>query len=285
MTWREYEDAVFEECERVFHFKEAEITKNTQIVGHISGSKRQIDVLVRLLKEGKPYCAIVVECKHYAQKINIKTVDSFVGFLKDVGAQRGILISDKGFTRGAINRAYNGEDNLVVDIMSLGELQQFQAYGAIVYSGKNALTIAPPFGWVIDGQRREFAQAVFYRRGISFKEATEKEKEWMYIKYWSKESENDTLDNLINIHNESLMAMDNQTEIVLSEIDGLKVRKAFVPSYPVPEVTVFREFDSFIAYVVLYCPVQYIDRDVRKIIDVFLDSIPICVINDDETGD
>lgn len=285
MTWREYEEAVFEECERVFHYKEAEILKNAHIVGHISGSKRQIDVLVRLLKEGKTYCTIVVECKHYTQKIDIKTVDSFVGFLKDVGAQRGILVSDKGFTRGAINRAYNGEDNIVVDIMSLGELQQFQAYGAIVYSGKNALTIAPPFGWVIDGQRRGFAPAVFYRRGISFKEATEKEKEWMYIKFWSKESENDTLDNLINIHNESLMAMDNQTEIVLSEIDGLKVRKAFVPSYPVPEVTVFREFDSFIAYVVLYCPVPYIDRDVRKIIDVFLDSIPMCVINDDETGD
>jgi hypothetical protein len=285
MTWREYEDAVFEECKRVFQFKEVKITKNVQIVGHISGTRRQIDVLVELLQEGEPYCTIVIECKHYAQKINIKTVDSFVGFLKDVGAQRGILVSEKGFTKGAINRAYKGEDDIVVDILSLGELQQFQAHGAIVYSGKNAITISPPFGWIVDGQQRGFAPAVFYRRGISSKEATEKENEWMYIKFKVKELENDTLGNLIKLQNESLMEVDDRTEIVLSEIDGLKVRKAFVPSYPVPEITVFREFDNFIAFVVLFCPVSYIDRDVRKIIDVFLDSIPICIQHDDNTRD
>jgi len=276
-TWREYEEAVYEECERVFHFKGAEIIKNTQIVGHISGSKRQIDVLVKLHQRDDTICSIVVECKQYAKKIDIKTIDSFIGFLKDVEAQRGILVSDKGFTKGAIARAHKGEDDIEVDILNLGELKQFQAYGAIVYSGENALAIAPPFGWIIDGQQRGFAPAVFYRRGITFAEATEKEKEWMYLQFWAKKSIKDTLENLITTQNKSLKAMDNRAVIRLSEVDGLKVREAYLPSYPVPEVTVFREYDRFIAFIVLFCPDSFVKRDVRKIIDAFLDAIPIIV--------
>ena len=277
ITWKDYEDAVYEECQRVYHFREAEIIKNTHILGKYSGVKRQIDVLVRLKADDKSISSIVFECKHYSKKINVKIVDSFIGCLVDVGVEKGILVSEKGFTKAAINRAHKGKDNIEVDILSLGEFEQFQSQGAIPYAGDSALTLSAPFGWIIDGKKRDFTPAVLYRRGIPFDEVTVKEKEWMYVQFWSKESEIDTLENLIEAQNKSLQDIDERAEINILEIDGLKVRQAFIPSYPTPEITVFREFEWFIAFVVLFCPKCYIERDTMKVVAMLKEALPIHV--------
>ncbi len=116
-----------------------------------------------------------------------------------------------------------------------------------------------------------------YRRGIPFEEATGREKEWMYIQFWSKSSEISTLENLIEVQNESLLDKDAKTVSKLLKIDGLMVRQAFIPSYPTPEITVFREFDWFIAYVVIFCPECYIDRDTKKAVAMLNEAIPIHV--------
>jgi len=129
-TWQDYEEAVFQECERVYRFHNAEIVKNAHIEGRYSGVNRQIDVLVRLCEGGKVISTILVECKHYKQKINVKIVESFIGCLEDVGADKGIIVSENGFSRAAINRAHYGKDDIEVDILNLGELQQFQSLGA-----------------------------------------------------------------------------------------------------------------------------------------------------------
>lgn len=275
VSWKDYEEQVFQECLRVFYFKEVEIIKNSHIVGQYSGVKRQIDVLIRQLKDGNVVSTILIECKQYRQKINVKIVDSFIGCMIDVGADKGVIVSEEGFTKAAINRAHNGKEDIEVDIMSLGDLQQFQAQGAIPYSGENALAIASPFGWIIDGKWRGFAPAVFYRRGISFDEVAEKEKEWMYLQFWNKDSDEDTLPSLIEAQNQSLVEIDACADIRISEIDGLIVREAYLPSYPTPEVTVFREFDRFIAFLVLFCPEYYVKRDIKKAIGILMDAIPI----------
>lgn len=273
VNWKEYEDEVFQECERVFRQQGAEVIKNTYLVGRYSGVKRQIDIIIKGLKDGEIVSDCLVECKHYAQKINVKIVDSFIGCLEDVGVERGLLVSEKGFTKAAINRAHNGKENIEVDILSLGDLQQFQGYGAITYSGDNALIIAPPFGWIIDGKHRIDAPAVFYRRGLSFDEATRKEKEWMYLQIGAKETE--TIDSIIDFQNSQLKKKDERAEIRQYERDGLTVREAFLPSYPNPEITVFREFDRFIAFLVLFCPEGYIRRDTNKAISMLNKAVPM----------
>ena len=274
-SWQEYEDAVFLECERVYHFRECEILKNTHIIGRYSGVKRQIDVLVRFFEGERIVSTMIVECKHYAQKINVKIVDSFIGCLDDLGADKGMIVSEKGFTKAAINRAHKGEDDIDVDILSLGELQQFQAAGAFPYSGENGLAIASPFGWIIDGTQRGFAPAVFYRRGISFEEVTEKEKEWMYLQFWSKNADVNTIKSLIDVQNESLTDADDRADIRVFEQDGLTIREARLPSYPTTEITVFREFDRFIAFLVLYCPEHFIKKDIKKAVDMLKEAMPI----------
>lgn len=277
VTWKGFEDAVYEECQRVYHFRDAEISKNTHIVGKFSGVKRQIDVLIKLMNDDAITSKIVVECKHYGKKIDVKIVESFIGCLEDVGADKGIIVSEKGFTKAAISRAHKGKDDIEVDILNLGELQQFHAQGAFPFAGDSALALSAPFGWIIDGMRRGFAPAVLYRRGIPFEEATEKEKEWMYVQFWSKKTEIHTLEGLIEVQNESLNVQDEKAEISVFEMEGLMVRQAFLPTYPTPEITVFREFDWFIAFVVLYCPECYIDRDTRKVVEMLNEAIPMHV--------
>lgn len=277
LSWKDYEEAVFEEFQRVYHSLDAEIIKNTYIIGKYSGVKRQIDVLIKLRKDGVVTSTIIIECKHYCTKINVKVVDSFIGCLTDVGADKGVIVSEKGFTKAAISRADKGKDDIEVDILCLEELQQFQSQAALPYAGNSALALSAPFGWVIDGTIRGFEPAVLHRRGISFEEATKKEKEWMYIQFWDKQTEIDTLDKLIEAQNESLRVRDGRAIINVAIVDGLKVRQATLPSYPTPEITVFREFDWFIVFVVAYCPECYIDRDIKKVIAMLIDAIPIHV--------
>lgn len=277
VSWKDYEEQVFQECQRVFYSKEVEIIKNAHIVGQYSGVKRQIDVLIKQLEDGIVVSSILVECKHYRQKIDVKIVDAFVGCMIDVGAEKGVIVSEMGFTKAAISRAHNGKEDIEVDIMSLGDFQQFQSQVAIPYSGENALAITSPFGWIIDGKQRGFAPALFYRRGIPFEEATGIEKEWMYLQFRNKDSEEDTLSNLIEAQNESLVDKDADADIRITEVGGLTVREAYLPSYPTPEVTVFREFDRFIAFLVLFCPECYVQRDMKKAVDILNAAIPIRV--------
>ena len=275
ISWKDFEEEVFLECERVFKSQGTEVLKNEYIVGRYSGVKRQIDVIVRQHDDDENVNICVIECKHYAKKINVKIIDSFIGCLEDVGANKGILVSEKGFTKAAINRAHKGKDNIEVDILNLGELQQFQGYGAITYSGENAIIIAPPFGWIIDGKHRMDALAVFYRRGVSFQEAVRIEKEWMYLQIWAKETEDDTLENIIEFQNIQLREKDRCAEIRQFELDGLTVREAYLSSYPTPEITVFREFDRFIAFIVLFCSDYYIQRDTKKAVSMLNKAIPM----------
>ena len=277
VSWKEYENAVYRECERILNAQDAELVKDAHVEGRYSGVKRQIDILIRLLKDGNVDSTCLVECKHYAQKINVKIVDSFIGCLEDVNADKGIIVSEKGFTKAAINRAYKGKDDVEVDILSLGELQQFQGYGGIAYNGENALIIAPPFGWVIDGKHRIDAPAVFYRRGVSFDEAIRDEKEWMYLQFWAKDNNEDTLEHIIESQNKQLKAKDEGVEFRMYEKDGLMIREAYLPSYPTPEITVFREYDRFYAFLVLFCPRCYVQRDAKKTVTMLKKAMPMFV--------
>ena len=76
------------------------ITENEIIVGK-SGTPRQCDVTIRTNVCGYSIL-IVVECKKYNRPVEVGKVDALAGKIEDVGAAKGILISDSGFTDGAL---------------------------------------------------------------------------------------------------------------------------------------------------------------------------------------
>lgn len=276
MTWEEYEDAVLDECRRVYEHKGADIKKNVHIKGILSGVLRQIDILVTfpLLDYSS---TIVIEAKHYSRKVSVKIVESFMGFLEDLGIENGLIVTEKGFSKAATNRAIKGRGNVTVEILSLSELQQFQAEGAIVYSGEVGLVMPSAFGWVIDGTRRELFPAVFYQRGVRFEDATKREKEWMYIQFWDKCFNVETNRELENLQNDALLSEDPNACISHQEVNGLPVRIARLRNYPTPEITIYREFPEFIAFMVAYCPEEYVDRDIKKAVFMLGSAIPVHV--------
>jgi len=82
----------------------AEVRHNVKMPGRRTGTKRQIDVLVRE-QVGQYDINIVIDCKDYNRPVDVKGVEEFAGLLDDVGAQKGVLVCPVGFTDSAKTRA------------------------------------------------------------------------------------------------------------------------------------------------------------------------------------
>lgn len=269
MEWKEYENIVLTECQRVFF--NADIQYNIYVDGLFSKRKRQIDIFIKD-NNGVVY---IIDAKKYNTKVDIKDVESFIGMVKDVGGNYGILVSENGFTKAAINRAHIGENNIEVDILNLKELGMFQCECAIPYAGNNGVVVNAPFGWIIDGTRRESMVASMYQRGISFEEATEQNKEWAYISFWDKNDEINTMEALISFQNDYLMDLNSNGIIETMEDSGLKIRIFTSSNYPTKEITLYREYTDFILFVVLFSPNNLINRNINKIKYLLLNAIPL----------
>lgn len=270
LNWKEYESIVYEECNRVFHH--CAIQHNIYVVGLYSKRKRQIDI--QICDEERN--TIIIDAKRYNKKVNVKTVESFIGMVKDIGADKGIIVSEKGFSKAAINRAHFGENNVEVDILNLHELSMFQSEWAIPYAGKYGVVALAPFCWIIDGTRRDNMVATLYRRGFTFEEAA-RNKEWAYINFWDKDCEIGTLDELVAWQNNNLLCEDDKGMIEEKWSDSIRIRIFKSKKYPTSEVTLFREYEQFILFVVLYSPDNLINKNVEKMKYFLLHAFPLQV--------
>ena len=180
--WAAYEEQVFELLKE--HFPAAEIARNVHARELFSKRKRQIDILIT---EQTPAGTLktVVETKFFKRKVDVKAIDGLSGFVEDVGANRGMLITTGGYTKAALKRAFYGPSDLELDVLNFSELQRFQAFGAIPRAGKHAFLVPAPFGWVIDATQGNGYLACMYQRGLDAQTAREK-KEFLYIDFWDR---------------------------------------------------------------------------------------------------
>lgn len=100
--WQFYEKQVFAEFQLLYPKKE--VLFNQKIRGKFSGSIRQIDILVIDNKNSEKIIG-AFDCKHFSKRVNVKTIDSAIGFLEDIDSDYGGVISSKGFSKGAFNRS------------------------------------------------------------------------------------------------------------------------------------------------------------------------------------
>ena len=80
------------------------VTHNDKIIGRKSNQIRQIDVSIRS-KIGQFDVLIIIDCKDYAEPVDIKAVEEFMGLVEDVGANQAAIVAAKGFTEAAKTRA------------------------------------------------------------------------------------------------------------------------------------------------------------------------------------
>ncbi|HEY1204248.1 MAG: restriction endonuclease [Bryobacteraceae bacterium] len=101
VKWRLYEKVVADTQDK---YPDCTVVRDHRVTGVRSGVTRQVDVWVTGELAGHEI-RLAIECKLYKAKVDIKTVDAFIGFLEDVGADKGVLITTTGFTSGAQKRA------------------------------------------------------------------------------------------------------------------------------------------------------------------------------------
>ncbi|MBK8586831.1 MAG: restriction endonuclease [Bacteroidetes bacterium] len=195
--------------------------KHDQVInGKSSKTKRQIDILIEGLIAGFKI-TIVIDCKFFSKNIDVKDVDSFSSMVEDVGAHQGVLITNKGFSKAAINRAYYGNSKVELDILNFEELKEFQGLAAIPYAENISVIFSAPFGWIVDIKDKVNSIASLYQRGLTLKDA-QRCNEWMYIEFWKLKNSVSTIEELISFQN-SYMVEDQPG--IRFEYDTLVSRK------------------------------------------------------------
>jgi hypothetical protein len=278
MDWKKYEKEIHTQFQEMY--PEAEITHNASLPGRYSKTDRQIDILVQDYAAGEKI-TIIVDGKYYSENIDVKDVESFLAMMQDVGADKGLLITQKGYSQAAINRAYNDPSRLELDILNFDELREFQGFGAIPYSGKYGVVIPSPFGWIIDASRVEGINATIFQRGLSLEDA-QKKKEWMYIKIISKTEQISSLEELLKFQEEytlsySLDAKISYQATVKRGDAKTRIRKIVIGSYPTPEYTGFVEFDDFFLLCVLFTSDELKDKNIKKLEYILAKALPIII--------
>lgn len=275
--WATYEEQVFELLKE--HFPAAEIARNVHARGLFSKRKRQIDILIT---EQTPAGTLktVVETKFFKRKVDVKAIDGLSGFVEDVGANRGMLITTGGYTKAALKRAFYGPSDLELDVLNFSELQRFQAFGAIPRAGKHAFLVPAPFGWVIDATQGNGYLACMYQRGLDAQTAKE-QKEFLYIDFWDRTKEPFTAAELDDYQ---VARMRLAGPVTVSHKDTVqrtdsvtRLRIADVKRYKCLEITGFLEFNDVIFFAVLLTPHEIQRSNIRRLESVLRQAMPMKV--------
>lgn len=279
MNWKDYEQEIFESLKATY--KDATITLDQTLMGRYSHTNRQIDVLIESYIAGKKI-RLIVDGKYFNKNIDVKAVEAFISMVEDVDAKQGILITSKGFSAAAINRAYYGPTDVELDILNFDDLKQFQGGLGIIHSGKHGAIVPAPFGWIIDGTKREGTLATFYQRGLLFEQAT-KNKEWMYANIFSKTEGISTLDDLVKLQEEYTKidfpkaTFEYNSTVQREDKAKTLLRTIIIDKYPTNEYTGFIEFDTFFVFFVLFSPIELTSKNIRKLENLLERTIPMNV--------
>lgn len=276
MDWKQYENEIGELLKN--QYPEAEITIDARRNGIFSKTERQIDVLIERNIAGNKI-DIVVDGKFWNKKVDVKAVEDFTGMLEDIGAHKGLLISQKGFSEAAYNRAHFGPSDIELDILNFEQLKQFQSFCAIPYAGENAVLLPAPFGWVIDGQRNSFSIATIYLQGRTLEDAA-KNNEFMYIQFWDRKRDGHDLDDLISLQEQNFAEKDPDYSVeyqqTVKRTDARTIlRIAKLKNYPTAEYTGFVEFVDFIFFCVMFSPENREKTNVKKLENMLKAALPI----------
>lgn len=281
MNWKEYENEVFETLK--LYYPTASIEQNVKKQGIYSHKARQIDIYIEEIIGGKTI-KICVECKYYNKPIDVKTVEAFISMSADIQADIGLMITEKGFSKTALKRAYFNPSEIELDILSLTDLKQMQGLMAFPYAGENAALLLAPFGWVIDASKRKNSICMLYQRGLTFEEAAKKS-EIAYINYWNRHEKGENLDDLLISQEKGIRENAQIHGLKINELKYIKteerkdartiIRFASIEKYPGIELTGFIEFENFIFFCVWFSNELTIKRNIRKLKTMLQMTLPL----------
>lgn len=278
MGWKDYEEYIHKHFVKLY--PDTKITHNVSKLGFISKLKRQIDILIESEVAGC-HLNIVVDCKYFNTKVNIKTVESFISFLQDVKANKGVLITNKGFTKGAEQRAKNdSHQDLEIKIIEFNDLEKFQGFWGIPYRESAGVVLPPLDGWLLDGEQRiPYVLATLYQIGLSFEEAISR-KEFIHVYITIKNDIHPNIENLLTYQEESKIEWFPECKIEYFETQTrkdvrTKLRLITLPEIPLLDYTWFIDFNDFIFYCSLVTPEDAKSKNLKKLEKIIKEAMPL----------
>lgn len=230
---------------------------------------RQIDILIEGHIAGFDM-TIIVDCKYFNKRVDVKEVESFLSFLQDLKASKGVLITNNGYTDAAHNRAAYDSQDIELRLINFEDLHQFQGFMAIPYSGSHCAIVTAPDGWVVDAAQGRPYVASFYPAGLSQKEAFEREG-FIYLVFSKKDSKWPDLAHLLQVQKtgaeanydrpmiEYLDTIQRQDcNVLLRVLDAEEMKSAM-------EYTIFLDFPGVIIFMTLLTPKMEEARYVKKL--------------------
>jgi hypothetical protein len=126
MTWKKYQ----EDTAEIFR----SIGWESEIEKDVEGARgtHEIDVFVTFQQHGIG-CQWVVECKYWNSSVPKEKVLALQSIVDDIGADKGVLVSKKGFQSGAIKQAQKSN----IFLTSLDELRELVEEKILSYKAEN----------------------------------------------------------------------------------------------------------------------------------------------------
>lgn len=270
MNWKNYELEIFDYFKS--QYPDAEISHNVKVTGRYSKSLRQIDILIEQYVAGNRI-RIVIDGKKFSKRIDVKHVEMFISMLDDCEADKGLMITEQGYSKAAMNRAHYGTTNLELDILNFKDLTGFQGLGGIVYKDQFGVLVSPPFGWILDGASGRGFLAALYQRGLVFETALEST-EFIYVDISAM-----PLTDLLDYQKRKVV--EDRPKAIFESLPTVKrndykthLRKINY-LFPIKEFTGFVEFDGFVFFAVLLTTEESSSKNRKKLESIMLSAIPI----------
>lgn len=99
---------------------ELTVIPNALIMGCISGTERQIDVLLDARVADDVSRRVIVDAKRRGRRLDVTDVEQFEGLMRDVRAHRGILVCPNGYSAAALRRA---QEAITIQLVGLEQLE------------------------------------------------------------------------------------------------------------------------------------------------------------------
>ncbi|MFC2059837.1 restriction endonuclease [Chloroflexota bacterium] len=106
----------------------AVVTHDDNIRGHDSRVLRQIDITVKQ-NIGQYEMLIAIDCKDTKVPVDVKDIEGFIGFVKDIRANKGVMVAANGFTDTA--KRIGGKAGLNLYRLIDTEAHDWQTYCSI----------------------------------------------------------------------------------------------------------------------------------------------------------
>lgn len=261
--WSQYEAYVFGSIRR--RNPGATVRRNLRMMGKKSGKLRQIDILVER-QIGDFKLKIVIDCKCYKRKVNVNDVDRFLGMLNDIRVSKGVLVTSKGYSKTAYNRAENESRDIELRILTPERFSEFQHIGdAVLWREPVGAIVSTPEGWVVDNQPSELTLFTMYPLGHT-RDSAARFEVFLYGNILLKNPETPTMEAIAEKHEEVIMGevptarFEHLSPVVRAGWSGREPEKTLYrvghihEMYRGPEYSLYIDHPKGVLLLVLLCP-------------------------------